>query len=154
MEKVPKLNISYKSNNIQRLHTQVAYQFKQCQESRQLCGSNNNYNKINSRLEFLHRKNKSLTPVLRRLLCNSLIKSHFDHVSSAWYPILTHEIKIKVQIRQNKCIRYCLQLDEMIHISKNKFETLNWLPVKDRFNQSTNSIVLKYFILSQNCYQL
>ena len=28
---------------------------------------------------------------------------------------------------------------------KNEFETLNWLPVKDRFNQSINSIVFKYF---------
>ena len=33
----------------------------------------------------------------------------------------------------------------MTHISKNEFETLNWLPVKDRFNQSINSIVFKYF---------
>ena len=40
---------------------------------------------------------------------------------------------------------YCLQLEKMIHISKSEFETLNWLPVKDRFNQSINSIVFKYF---------
>ena len=33
----------------------------------------------------------------------------------------------------------------MTHISKNEFETLNWLPVKDRFNQSINLIVFKYF---------
>ena len=33
----------------------------------------------------------------------------------------------------------------MTHISKNEFEILNWLPVKDRFNQSINSIVFKYF---------
>ena len=33
----------------------------------------------------------------------------------------------------------------MTHISKNEFETLNWLPVKDRFNESKNSIVFKYF---------
>ena len=26
-----------------------------------------------------------------------------------------------------------------------RVETLNWLPVKDRFNQSINSIVFKYF---------
>ena len=38
-----------------------------------------------------------------------------------------------------------MQLDEMTHISKIKFETLNWLPVKDRFNQSINSTVLKHF---------
>ena len=33
----------------------------------------------------------------------------------------------------------------MTHISKNEFETLNWLPVKERFNQSINSNVFKYF---------
>ena len=41
--------------------------------------------------------------------------------------------------------RYCLQLDKITHISKNEFETLDWLPVEDRFNQSINSIVFKYF---------
>ena len=54
-------------------------------------------------------------------------------------------MKNKIQITQNKCIRYCLQLDKMTRISKNEFETLNWLPVKDRFNRSINSIVFKYF---------
>ena len=46
---------------------------------------------------------------------------------------------------QNKWIRYCLQLDKMIHVSKNESETLEWLPVKKRFNQFINSIVVKYF---------
>ena len=97
---------------------------------------------MNSRLKFLHRKNKFLTPVLRRLLCNNaLIQPHFDYASSAWYPNLTQKMESKIQIAQNKCIRYCLQLDKMTHISKRDFETLNWLPFKDRFNQSINSIV-------------
>ena len=65
--------------------------------------------------------------------------------SSAWYTNLTQKMKNKVQITQNKCIRYCLQLEKMTHISKIEFETLNWLPVEDRFNQSINSIVFKYF---------
>ena len=81
-------------------------------------------NKINSRLKFLHRKNKFLTPALRRL-CNALIQPHFDYASSVWYPNLTQKMKNKIQITQNKCIRYCLQLDKMTHISKNEFETLN-----------------------------
>ena len=32
----------------------------------------------------------------------------------------------------------------MTNISKNEFEPPNWLPVKDRFNQSINSIGFKY----------
>ena len=55
-------------------------------------------------------------------------------------------MKSIIQITQNKCIRYCLKLDKITHIFKNEFETLNWLPVKDRFKQSINSIVFKYFI--------
>ena len=102
-------------------------------------------NQINSRLKILHRKNKFLTTSLHRLLCNALIQPHFDYASSAWYPNLAQKRKNKIQITQNKCIRYCLQLGKMTHISKNEFETLNWLPVKDRFNQSINSIVFKYF---------
>ena len=102
-------------------------------------------NKINSRLKFIHRKNKFVTPALRRLLCNALIQPHFGYASSAWYSNLTQKMKSKVQITQNKCIRYCLQIDKTTYVSKNEFETLNWLPVKDRFNQSINSIVFKYF---------
>ena len=32
----------------------------------------------------------------------------------------------------------------MTHISHKEFETLNWLPVTERFNQCINSIVFKY----------
>ena len=89
-------------------------------------------NKINLRLKFLQRTNKFLTPVLHRLLCDSLIQPHFDYASSAWYLNLTQKMKNKIQIMQNKYIWYCLQLDKMTHISKSRFETLNGLPVKDR----------------------
>ena len=32
----------------------------------------------------------------------------------------------------------------MTHISHKEFETLNWLPVNERFNQCINSFVFKY----------
>ena len=39
--------------------------------------------KINGKLKFLYRKNKFLTPELRRMLCNALIQSHFDYACTA-----------------------------------------------------------------------
>ena len=33
---------------------------------------------------------------------------------------------------QNKCIRFCLKLDKMHHISEEDFKTINWLPVDQR----------------------
>ena len=143
IKRVPKLKINYKNTQIKQ-HSKVTY--LGCILDETMSGESmalKVINKINSRLKFLHRKNKFLTPALRRLLCNALIQPHFDYASSAWYPNLTQKMKNKIQITQNKCIRYCLQLDKMTHISKNEFETLNWLPVKDRFNQSINSIVFK-----------
>ena len=35
-------------------------------------------NKINGKLKLLYRKNKFLSPELRRMLCNALIQPHFD----------------------------------------------------------------------------
>ena len=74
-------------------------------------------NKINNMLKFLYRKNSFLTPALRRLLCNALIQPHFDYASSFWYPNLTKKLKHRIQTTQNKCIRFCLQLDKLKHIS-------------------------------------
>ena len=78
------------------------------------------------------------------MLCNALIQPHFDYASSAWYPNLTKKLKNRIQTSQNKCICFCLQLDKMTHISHKEFETLNWLPGTERFNQCINSIVFKY----------
>ena len=100
-------------------------------------------NKINNKLKFLYRKHRFLTPTLRRLLCNALIQPHFNYACSAWYPNLTKKLKIRIQTSQNKCIRFCLQLDKMTHISHKEFEILDWLPVTERFNQCINSIVFK-----------
>ena len=101
--------------------------------------------KVNATLKFLHRKNKYLTPNLRRLLCNALIQPDFDYACSAWYPNLSKKLKNRIQTSQNKCIRFCLQLDKMSHISPKEFEAINWLPFKERYNQCVNSIVFKYF---------
>ena len=89
------------------------------------------------------------TPVPPRLFCNALIQPQFDYASSAWYPKITQKMKNQIKITQNKCIQYCLQLNKMTGISKNEFETLKSLPVQDRFHQSINSIVFKYF--SKQC---
>ena len=102
-------------------------------------------NKIYSGLEFLHRKTKILTLVLCSLLRNFPIQPHFDYALPAQDTNFTQKIKNKIEITQNKCIRYCLELNKMTHISKNEFETLNRIPVKDRFNRSINLIVFKYF---------
>ena len=94
--------------------------------------------KVNVRLKFLHQKNKYLASNLHRLLCNALMQPHFDYTCSAWYPNLSKKLTNRIQTLQNKCICFCLQLDKMSHISQKEFETIDWLPVKERYNHCTS----------------
>ena len=52
------------------------------------------------KVKFLYRKNRFLSPELRRMLCNALIQPHFDYACPAWYPNLTEKTKKKIQIMQ------------------------------------------------------
>ena len=63
--------------------------------------------KVNPRLQSLHRQSRFLTPTLRRLLCNALIQPLFGYVCTAWF---SKRLKLPLQALQNKCMRFCPQL--------------------------------------------
>ena len=44
---------------------------------------------------------------------------------------------------QNKCIRFCLSLDKMDHISEADFRLINWFPSR-RVDQRINNITFKF----------
>ena len=102
-------------------------------------------NTINNRLKFLYRKQKFLSLSLRRLLCNALIQPHFDYACAAWYPLLNKQQSKRIPIAQNKCIRYCLNLDNKAHIGMNEFLKINWLPTKKRVEQCICINVFNFF---------
>ena len=145
LKKLEKLNFRYQDINIKQ-HSKVTY--LGCTLDESLSGESmavRVINKANSPLKFLYRKNRFLTPYLRRLLCNTLIQPNFDYACTAWYPNLKKNLKTKLQTTQNKCIRFCLQLDRRTHIGFNEFKNINWLPITNRFQQCVNTSVYKYF---------
>ena len=101
--------------------------------------------RINPRLNFLHRKGKFSSPQLRRLLCNALIQPYFNYACSVWYPNLNRKSKTKLQTLQNKCVRFCLQLDNKAHVGITQFKQINWLPVNYRFTQCLAANVFTFF---------
>ena len=125
IKKLQKLEIVY--NNIRiKQHSRVTY--LGCTFDETISGesmANKLVSKVNARLKFLDPKNKYLTPNLGRLLCNALIQLHFDYAYSRWYLNLSKKLKNRIHTLQNKCIRFCLQLDKMSHISEKEFETIN-----------------------------
>ena len=89
IKNILKLNINYKNIKI-KPHSKLTYLGCILDETMSAVSmSLKVINKINSRLKFLNRKNKFLTPVLRRLICNALIQPHFGYALSASYPNLT-----------------------------------------------------------------
>ena len=101
-------------------------------------------NKINGKLKFIYRENRYLTKELRRMLCNALVQPHSDYECPAWYPNLNEETKKKIQIMQNKSMRFCLKLDKMHHISESEFKLINWLPTSKRVDQCINTTTYNF----------
>ena len=101
---------------------------------------------VNSRLKFLYRKQKFLTLPLCLLLCNALIQPHYDYACPAWYyPSLNKRLSKKIQTSQNKCIRYCLNLDNRADVGIDEFIKINCLPTKERVAQCISVIIFKFF---------
>ena len=76
----------------------------------------------------------------KRLLSPALIQCHMDYACSSWYHDLQKNLKHKLQILQNKTIRFVLDLTTRSHIGYSEFNRVKWLPVRFRVQQivSTN----------------
>ena len=92
--------------------------------------------KINGRLRSLYRQGKYLNARLRRMLCNALIQPHFDYMEKG--------LKDKLQIAQNKCVRYCLFLGNRDGIRYKHLRQINWFPVAERVKQFIAVMVYKF----------
>ena len=51
--------------------------------------------------------------------------------------------------RINKCIRFCLRLDKIQHISLADFRSINWMSTKERVHQCINAITFNF--LNKSC---
>ena len=69
------------------------------------------------------------------LLTSALVQCHFDYGSSMWYTGTTCLLKKKLQITQNKVIRFILGLPSRSHIGPTEFSGASMLPVPLRVDQ-------------------
>ena len=101
--------------------------------------------KASSRLKFLYRYKSILKEKSKKILCSALIQCHFDYCCSSWYSSLNKMQKSRLQIMQNKCIRFILDLGPRSHISSREFKVVNMLPVQDRVRQLKLNHIFKIF---------
>ena len=141
MKSPPKLNISYGDYSLKQ-HNTVEY--LECYLDSNLNGESMTrrvLKKSNTKLNFLWRQNNYFNYSSRQLLCNALTQPHFDYGYTSWYPLLSRALKTKLQIAQNKCIRFCLELPPRGRINPSHFRKINWLPVERRVELYTSTTV-------------
>ena len=99
--------------------------------------------KVNSRIKCLYRHGNVLNQYLRKTLCNSLIQCLFDYSCSSWYYSLSKSLKLKLQVTQNKVIRFINNSGPRTSVKGNILKELNMLNVEDRVSQMTLNHVHK-----------
>jgi len=98
--------------------------------------------KANSRLKFLYRCKDALNFNTRKILCTALIQCHFDYSCSSWFSGVNKTMRKKLQIMQNKIIRFTLnrRRDSVRNKELLKNDALN---VSDRVKQLKMNHVFK-----------
>ena len=91
--------------------------------------------KVNARLKFLYRNAGWLNTRSRLTLATALIQCYFDYASSSWYSSLTKTLQKKLQVMQNKVVRFVLDLGPRSRISCDQLDVVNMLNVSDRTSQ-------------------
>ena len=88
--------------------------------------------KSTNKLKFLYRNARSLDSKSKAVLTSALIQCHFDYASAIWYSGLTQTFKTKLQIVQNKIIRFILDLPARSHVGYVEFSKAKMFPVHKR----------------------
>ena len=91
--------------------------------------------KANSRLKFLYRQKKFLNMNLKKTLCSALIQCHYDYACSSWFFGLSKKLKQRLQISQNKMLRYIFSYGPRVSLEGADFRTVGMLKVEDRVKQ-------------------
>ena len=75
--------------------------------------------KCNNGLKLMYRYSKSLNERSRKLLTSALVQCHFDYAASAWYMGSTKALKDKLQVAQNKMVRFILDMGPRERMGQN-----------------------------------
>ena len=99
--------------------------------------------KANSRLKFLYRCKDALNFNTRKILCTALIQCHFDYSCSSWFSGVNKTMRKKLQIMQNKIVRFTLNLRRRDSVRNKELLKVGALNVSDRVKQLKMNHVFK-----------
>ena len=99
----------------------------------------------NSKLKFLYKQVKTLNSKTKKLITLALIQPHLDYACTSWYSGLNKISKQKLQILQNKMVRFILDMGPREHVGYDQFSSLHCLDIEHRVQQLKLSHVFKVY---------
>ena len=91
--------------------------------------------KSNSSLKYLYRQAENLNKQTKKTLCSALIGSSFDYSISSWYHGISNPLRKKLQITQNKVLRYIKGSGPMVHVGQTELASEGLLNIETRAKQ-------------------
>ena len=81
-----------------------------------------------------------------------MIQHFFDYECNAWYPNVNTKLKTRLQAAQNKCVRFCLKLNDRCSIKSKDSEKINWFPFHEKVSYFSLCSVYNVFSKSYPKY--
>ena len=88
--------------------------------------------KANASLKFLYRKKMFLNQYCRKIVCMAMIQSRIDYASNFFYHSLPKFLQSRLQVVQNKMIRYVLIYSNRTHLVANDINEVKWMSIESR----------------------
>ena len=135
LKRVENVSVSYNGHTIQQSKAvkYIGVSLDECLTGEPI--ANSIISKSNSRLKFVYRQARFLNEKTKKTLCSALIQCHFDYACSAWYSGLSQNLKRKLQITQNKMVRFILDKHSRSHIGQDELNKISMLKVAHRVSQ-------------------
>ena len=88
-----------------------------------------------NKLKFIYRNTKGFNWQIKRIIVLAMVQCHYDYACAMWFSRISISAMKRLQIVQNKVIRFVLGIPPRTHLGCSEFSRVNILPVKYRADQ-------------------
>ena len=86
-------------------------------------------------MQFIYRNTKGFNWKIKRMIVLAMVQCHYDYACAISFSRISISAKKRLQIVQNKVIRFVLGIPPRTHLGCSEFSRINILPVKYRADQ-------------------
>ena len=78
-----------------------------------------------NKLKFIYRNTKGFNWQIKRMIVLAMVQCHYDYACAMWFSRISISAKKRLQIVQNKVIRFVLGIPPRTHLGCSEFSRVN-----------------------------